>query len=110
MSQLTLTLPETLHRQLETIARTEGISLGQYILYALTRQLTLSYRVHSTSPEEQQSDQEAWQPLLLRLGQATEEEIDSALAEREQVAAEPMLSPETIAHLQQRIQEQRSSQ
>ena len=36
MSRLTLRLPETLHRQLEAQARREGVSLNQYIVYALS--------------------------------------------------------------------------
>jgi predicted HicB family RNase H-like nuclease len=45
MSRLTLRLPETLHRQLATQAQREGVSLNQYIVYALTRQLTQSHTV-----------------------------------------------------------------
>jgi hypothetical protein len=51
MSQLTLELPQTLHHQLETLAQSEGVSLSQYILFALTRQTTLSYHVQSV-PEK----------------------------------------------------------
>lgn len=38
MSRLTLRLPQTLHQQLIRLAEAEGISLNQYIVYALTRQ------------------------------------------------------------------------
>jgi hypothetical protein len=41
MSRLTLRLPETLHQQLANLAEGEGVSLNQYIVYALTRQTTL---------------------------------------------------------------------
>ena len=39
MSRLTLRLPETLHQQLCHLAEDEGVSLNQYIVYALTRQV-----------------------------------------------------------------------
>jgi hypothetical protein len=41
MSRLTLRLPETLHHQLTGLADREGVSLNQYIVYALTRQTPL---------------------------------------------------------------------
>ena len=52
MSRLTLRLPETLHQQLTNLAEGEGVSLNQYIVYALTRQVTLAYSVSSVSEEE----------------------------------------------------------
>jgi len=45
MSRLTLRLPETLHNQLSALADEEAVSLNQYIVYALTRQVTLAYTV-----------------------------------------------------------------
>jgi hypothetical protein len=41
MGRLTVRLPDVLHRQLEALARGEGVSLNQYLVYALTRQATL---------------------------------------------------------------------
>jgi len=49
MSRLTLRLPETLHRQLETLAKHEQTSLNQYIVYALTRQAVEAYTIHELS-------------------------------------------------------------
>ena len=45
MSRMTLRLPETLHHQLMNAANNEGVSLNQYIVFALTRQVTLAYIV-----------------------------------------------------------------
>ena len=39
-------LPKTLHQQLTQLAEGEGVSLNQYIVYALTRQATLPHVVH----------------------------------------------------------------
>jgi predicted HicB family RNase H-like nuclease len=43
MSRLTLRLPETLHQQLAHLADSEGVSLNQYIVYALARQTNSPY-------------------------------------------------------------------
>ena len=51
MSQLTLRLPETLHQHLIKLAETEGVSLNQYIVYALTRQ-AVSTEFIQTTPEK----------------------------------------------------------
>lgn len=45
MSRLTLRLPETLLQQLTNLAGQEGISLNQYIVYALTPQVASNYAV-----------------------------------------------------------------
>lgn len=104
MSRLTLRLPQTLHQQLIQLAEDEGVSLNQYIVYALTRQVVLAYAV-STVPEEEVSQQkQAFKSLLQGLGQASSTEIEVALAEREMVQPEAELSPEIIARLQQQIQ------
>lgn len=40
MGRLTLRLPDTLHQQLASLAEKEGMSLNQFIVYALTRQVS----------------------------------------------------------------------
>jgi len=52
MSRLTLRLPETLHQQLIHLAEGEGISLNQYLVYALTRQVTQIYSVQQVPKQE----------------------------------------------------------
>ena len=109
MSRLTLRLPETLHRQLETLAEHEDISLNQYIVYALTRQATVAYTVQ-TAPEKAVAEQKAaYAALLQNLGQASFDEIQKALAERETVQAESGLTPETVEAIQRRISRQQSA-
>ena len=103
MSRLTLRLPETLHQQLSHLAEGEGISLNQYIVYALTRQVTLAYSIRATSETEAIEQKQAFQKLLQELGQASSNEIESTLAERELIEPEQELSSETIARLQKRI-------
>lgn len=88
MSRLTLRLPETLHRQLEAQAKREGVSLNQFIVYALTRQLTQGYTV---------------QELPEALGQASPEALSTALAAREQVKPEPELIADVMTQLRTRL-------
>ncbi|NES17536.1 MAG: toxin-antitoxin system HicB family antitoxin [Symploca sp. SIO3E6] len=105
MSRLTLQLPETLHQQLANLAKGEGVSLNQYIVYALTRQVTLAYSVSSVSEEEIQQQQLSFTSLLQELGKASSSELAAALTEREMVPPEKDLDSNTVALLQQRIQD-----
>ena len=107
MGRLTVRLPDSLHQQLSSIADSEGVSLNQYIVYALTRQTTLAYTVHRLSDEEIRHQRQAFESLLAELGEATEDEIESLLADREVVEPETALEKTAVAHLQRRIAEQK---
>ena len=103
MSRLTLRLPETLHQHLTNLADGEGVSLNQYIVYALTRQVTLAYSVSSDPEEEIQQQKLSFNSLLQELGKASSAEITKALAEREMTPPEKDLDSNTVALLRQRI-------
>jgi acetylornithine deacetylase/succinyl-diaminopimelate desuccinylase-like protein len=107
MSRLTVRLPETLHQQLIHLAEGEGVSLNQYIVYALTRQVSLAYSVQAIPEVEVEQQQQEFKALIQKLGQASSQEISSILAEREQVAPEEELSSDSVALLQKRIRNQR---
>lgn len=102
MSRLTLRLPETLHQQLANLADREGVSLNQYIVYALTRQATSSDQVQVKSEAEVLQQQEAFQELKQRLGQSSRVEVEAILAQRERVEPEADLQPDVVARLQKR--------
>jgi len=103
MSRLTLRLPETLHRQLKAQAKREGVSLNQYIVYALTRQTQLAYTVQAI-PEDVTAQQQAqYTELLQKLGQVSCAEIKETLAEREVVEPESSLHPEVVTRLQKQL-------
>jgi uncharacterized protein (DUF1778 family) len=104
MSRLTLRLPETLHHQLAQLAEGEGISLNQYIVYALTRQATSAYSVQAIPELAITQQREAFNALLSRLGHASPTEVESILTEREVVESEKELSAEAIAKLKKRTQ------
>ena len=103
MSRLTLRLPETLHQYLIKLAETEGVSLNQYIVYALTRQAVSTEFIQATQEKEIIEQEQSFNTLLQRLGKASESEIKSVLAEREVAQPEAELTSEIITSLQQKI-------
>ena len=107
MSRLTLRLPETLHRQLINLAEEEGISLNQYIVYALTRQVASAYTVQVISEADRQQQQRNYNYLIAQLGKADEKEIEKILSQREVVQSEPELTPDLVNLLKKRIQNQK---
>ncbi len=106
MSRLTLRLPETLHHQLTSLADREGVSLNQYIVYALTRQVTSAYVpvAAAVSPVQQEQD---FQALLQQLNQGTAERVEATLASREVVTPEAALTPEVLERLRSLIATQK---
>lgn len=103
MNSITLELPAMLQAQLELLAQREGVSLPQYLVYALTRQVSIDFRLEKVAPEIQQAERERFAVLLQRLGTASECEIAAALAEREIATPEAELTLEVITRLQERI-------
>jgi uncharacterized protein YpbB len=103
MSRLTLHLPESLHKELENLASHEAVSLNQYIVYALTRQITLGYTVQPVSDAQAAQQRMAYTALLQSLGRATFSEIETVLAERERVKPEKGLTPEIVQALKSRL-------
>ncbi len=97
MGRLTLRLPDTLHQQLASLAEEEGVSLNQFIVYALTRQVTWAY-----SARQQEVTYAA---LLKSLGEASPEEVRAVLNERKAVYPEPALTADVIERLHERFLE-----
>src|SRR5258708_840774 len=107
MSRLTLRLPETLHNQLEALARDEAVSLNQYIVYALTRQVTLAYTVQPIADGQINEQRAAYSALLQSLGQSTFGEVEKVLAGREKVRPETGLTPEPGKARKRRMAQQK---
>ncbi|GAB4429927.1 MAG: hypothetical protein Kow0031_10600 [Anaerolineae bacterium] len=121
MGRFTLRIPKTLHNELDVLAKSEGISLNQYIIYTLTqkvttekvavqeRKLTSEQAAFLANvkfvPSEQIADQKAaFEALLTSLGaEATDEEVEQYLSERESVEPEPGLEAEAVIRLKERI-------
>lgn len=109
MGQLTLTLPETLHRQLESSAKHEGVQLDQYILYILSRQTNLIYSIQVMTDEDITQQETNYAAFRQRWDTASAEEIKSFLADREVIEPEPDLPSEIILKLKQRIAAQQEA-
>ena len=121
MGRFTLRIPKTLHTELEVLAKDEGISLNQYIIYTLTQKVTAEKlvvegksltseqaaflaKVKLVPPEQIAEQRTAYEALLSRLGpEATDEEVEQYLSEREPVDPEPELEPEAVIRLKERI-------
>jgi len=93
MTRLTVRLPESLHRQLDTLARREGVSLNQFIVYTLTRQSVPVYTVRAQSDAEIEAQRAQLAALRERMVKATPESIQRALDSRQEVDPEPDLDP-----------------
>jgi hypothetical protein len=91
MGRLTLRLPDTLHQQLVSLAEKEGMSLNQFIVYALAR------HVSSTSAIRQQEVVYAISPQSL--GRTPREEIRTILNERKATYPDYVPEVDTIFSL-----------
>jgi len=100
MGRLTVRLPQTLHQQLMMLAEQEGVSLNQYILYSLTRQVTPGYVVQPVVSKSAVEQEEQFRATLQRLGNITDAEAQTILAKRARVEPEEGLTPELIARVQ----------
>jgi len=103
MSQIEISVPETLLYLLETTARKEGISVEQYILFALTRQTMLTPAIRNVPEEDAEYQYKDFKERIKRLGKASSEELEKILRERESVRPESDLKPETVLRLKNRI-------
>lgn len=103
MSRLTVRLPDTLHQQIEQRAQEEGVSMNQYIVFALTRQVGRDYNVQQLSENMVAEQRAHYRTLLDTLGRASFSQIQEVLNEREQVEPEMGLTPDVVDKLRQRI-------
>ena len=105
MSQIEISVPDTLLHQLKKTAKKEGVSLEQYILFALTRQTMLTPAICKVSEKDALSQHEDFTERIKRLGNASSEELEKILREREPMEPEPGLKQETVLRLKNRIAE-----
>jgi hypothetical protein len=109
MSRLTLRLPETLHQQLINLAEGEGVSLNQYIVYALTRQVASNYTMVVFSEIDRAQQNQEFGDLLAQLGQAIPPQIEATLSKREPVEPPSELTPQIVNQFQQLLQNKSQS-
>jgi uncharacterized protein (DUF1778 family) len=102
MGRLSLRLPESLHHQLATQAKLEGVSLNQYLVYLLA-QKAVGYSVRAVAEEEVLRQKADFSRLLQRLGPSSHAQIRAALEAREPGEPEPGLTPELVDWLEERM-------
>lgn len=103
MSRLTLRLPETLHHKLANLAKSEGVSLNQYIVYALSYQIHNSYTINSLSEKEVEKQESNFNDLIKELGSLEDEEITMILNQREMTESEDQLPREITEKLASKL-------
>ena len=103
VKELTVKVPEPLFSNLEAQAKSEGITLEEIVVFALTRQTTPTYKVLETTDEELGEQKRRHNALLQNLkrkgGTISIEKAEQILAEREQIEPESELDAETIGKL-----------
>jgi len=110
MAQIQIHIPETLRHQLENISQNEGISLNQYIVYALTRQVMLTPLIHKVPEEDILYQHKDFMERIERLGWVSSDDVQKILEEREPADPEPDLKPEIILRLKHLISEAKNAQ
>jgi hypothetical protein len=103
MRRFTLRLPTTLHHELESRARQEGVSLNQYIVYALTRQVASSYTIHRLPEESVKQQRVRFEELLKHLGKSSATKTEAFLEEREVAEPESGLTNDMVARVRAKI-------
>ena len=93
MGRLSLRLPESLHRQLSTEARAEGVSLNQYLVYLLAGRNDTPYAVEAVPSSEVAEQIAAYGDLRCALGPPSESVTRRFLRDRQPVEPEPDLDP-----------------
>ena len=87
MGRFTLRLPESLHEELESRAKQEGVSLNQYVVYALTRQVAPAYTIQVLPEGAVKEQRERYENLLDSLGESSLSATKAFLVEREAAGA-----------------------
>lgn len=103
MGRFTLRLPQTLHQELEMRAQNEGVSLNQYIVYALTRQVASTYTIQVLPGESIRDQQESYAKLLDSLGDSSISATKAFLAERAVTDPEEELTAEITTRLKEKM-------
>lgn len=109
MSQLNLQLPETLHKQLTRLAEGEGVSLAQYVVYVLARQVDAAYSVRIISESQIEQQREEFDQWVASSTACSEIEAAEILAERKPVGSDPDLSEAAITRFQSIIDSRKTA-
>ena len=76
MSNLSLRLPESLHKQVKELAKKEGVSINQFVTTALAEKLSALMTQDYLEARAQRGDREAFERALAKVPDAEPEERD----------------------------------
>lgn len=103
MEQRQITIPKNLQSRIESKAKQKQLSFDRYVLYALESQLARDYLLIPVSDEERDKHEQAYDALLKKYPNPTDEEVESALLARDLAKPEKGLTPEKIARVKHKI-------
>lgn len=103
MGRFTVRLPDTLHHELESRAQQEGVSLNQYVVYALTQKVTPAYTIQISTDTDLQQQGERFQALLKRLGTLDQSGMRDFLDSRELEEPEDEETAALISQVEQKL-------
>jgi hypothetical protein len=81
----------------------EGIPLDQYIVEVLSQHVSIASSIQAVPEKAVIEQRVAYNILLQNLGEASFDQIQAALAERETVPPEEGLSSEVVDRIKQRV-------
>lgn len=103
MGRFTVRLPDTLHHELESRAQQEGVSLNQYVVYALTQKVTPAYTIQVLPDADLHRQGERFDALLKRLETLDQIEMRDFLDSRELAEPEDAETAALIAQVEQKL-------
>jgi len=109
MGRFTVRLPDTLHHELESRAQQEGVSLNQYVVYALTQKVTPAYTIQVLPDADIRRQGERFHALLKRLGTLHRNEMRDFLDSREVEEPEEPETAALIAQIEEKLAAMASS-
>nr|VFJ69034.1 MAG: hypothetical protein BECKFM1743A_GA0114220_104963 [Candidatus Kentron sp. FM]VFJ69048.1 MAG: hypothetical protein BECKFM1743C_GA0114222_105093 [Candidatus Kentron sp. FM]VFK17769.1 MAG: hypothetical protein BECKFM1743B_GA0114221_105013 [Candidatus Kentron sp. FM] len=103
MTEATLPLPKTLHRNIETLAERENISLTQRIAHLLNARTSDAHGGPVAFRDDATEQKASFDDLLGKWGTIPALDADEILDARQIQEPEPGLTPELVDHLKARI-------
>jgi len=101
MPRLTVELPNSLHAQVKALAESEGVSVNQYVCYALAWQVAQMDETRPDAPS-------AYQALVDDLHEGAPDDLDAALDAREPTEPDPGPTAEVVARFRRCLLEDRA--
>jgi hypothetical protein len=103
MGQVTLELPNMLHKELQEEADREGIAFEQFLLFVLTKHTKVVYVGYPLTQDSVEQQKNNFKNLLKRLGSTSNEFVQKALDSREEAPLDQRLDADLSKKLDQKI-------